>query len=384
MSTQPPATTGGANPRMRTPSPTTLLLLTVGFAAGFASRPFVDDTTDLTPSPAETPRAQPSPELTPDELATIELFQQAAPSVVFVTSLSVGRDLAGRNVVQVPQGTGSGFVWDSQGHVVTNFHVIADADAVHVSFADQSMWEARVVGVAPEKDLAVLRVDVPPELLRPIPVDTTSQLRVGQAAFAIGNPFGLDHSLTTGVISAIGREIESLTRTPIRDVIQTDAAINPGNSGGPLLDSSGRLIGVNTAIYGPSGAYAGIGFAIPDELVSWVVPDLIRYGEVRRPSMGVQLARAEMQRQLRVEGALILAVVDGSGAEEAGLRPTTRDARGRIILGDIIVEVDGTPVGSSDDLVLALERRSVGDRVAVTVSQEGRMRTVTVTLGSAR
>lgn len=383
MRSQPPATTGGGTPRMLTPTRSMFLLLTVGFVAGFASRPLVDDTTDGSPSQAETPLVQRSAELAPDELATIELFQQAGPSVVFVTSLSVRRDLAGRNIAQVPQGTGSGFVWDSQGHVVTNFHVIADADAIHVSFSDQSMWEARVIGVAPEKDLAVLRVDAPPDLLRPIPVDTTAQLRVGQAAFAIGNPFGLDHSLTTGVISAIGREIESLTRMPIRDAIQTDAAINPGNSGGPLLDSKGRLIGVNTSIYSPSGAYAGIGFAIPAEIVGWVVPDLIRYGEVRRPSMGVQVADAEMSRRLRVEGALILGVVGGSGAEEAGLRPTARDARGRIVLGDVITEVDGTPVGSPADLVLALERRSVGDRVPVTLTRGGRMRTVTVTLGPA-
>jgi protease Do-like 1, chloroplastic len=361
-----------------------LLLSLAGFAIGFAFRPLVEEATNRNPGYLEARPPAPSAELAPQELATVELFQRASPSVVFVTSLEVRRDLAGRNVAEVPRGTGSGFVWDDQGHLVTNFHVIKDADVVHVSFADQSIWEARVVGVAPAKDLAVLQVDVPMGRLRPIAVGTASELRVGQAAYAIGNPFGLDHSLTTGVISAMGREIESQARIPIRDVIQTDAAINPGNSGGPLLDSGGRLIGVNTAIYSPSGAYAGIGFAIPVEVVSWVVPDLIRYGEVRRPSMGVQLATADVQRQLRVEGALVLAVVSGSGAEEAGIRPTTRDVRGQVILGDLIVEVDGTPVRSSTDLVLALERRSAGDRVAVVVSRDGDTRTVEVTLGPTR
>jgi S1-C subfamily serine protease len=221
--------------------------------------------------------------LTDDERETIALFEQASPSVVYITSLSVRRDLFTLNVLEIPQGTGSGFVWDDAGHIVTNFHVIQNADRAQVTLADRSTWVAELVGVAPAKDLAVLRIDAPAAKLRPLPVGSSEDLRVGQTVLAIGDPFGLDQTLTTGVISALGREIESVAQIPIRDVIQTDAAINPGNSGGPLLDSSGRLIGVNAAIYSPSGAYAGIGFSIPVDTVKWVVPELIEHGELRRP-----------------------------------------------------------------------------------------------------
>ncbi|MDX1643763.1 MAG: trypsin-like peptidase domain-containing protein, partial [Thermoanaerobaculia bacterium] len=198
-----------------------------------------------------------------DERATIELFQNASPSVVFITSIAYRRSVFSLNVQQIPRGTGSGLLWDGDGHVVTNFHVVQGANLAQVTLADQTTWDAELVGVAPEKDLAVLAIDAPRETLRPVPLGRSSDLRVGQKVFAIGNPFGLDHSLTTGIISALGREIESPARLVIRDVIQTDAAINPGNSGGPLLDSAGRLIGFNTAIFRPSGASAGIGFAIP-------------------------------------------------------------------------------------------------------------------------
>jgi S1-C subfamily serine protease len=202
--------------------------------------------------------------------------------------------------------------------------------------------------------------------------------------FAIGNPFGLDHTLTTGVISALGREIGSVAEVPIRDVIQTDAAINPGNSGGPLLDSSGRLIGVNTAIYSPSGAYAGIGFAIPVDTVQWVVPDLIQHGRVMRPSLGIEVASAQVARQLGIRGALILDVVENGAAARAGLRPTRRDMRGRLVLGDIITAIDGQPVTSSGDLLLLLEQREVGETVRVTIRRGNREQTVPVTLQRAR
>ena len=204
---------------------------------------------------------------------------------------------------------------------------------------------------------------------------------MGQKVLAIGNPFGLDQTLTTGVISALGREIESVTREPIRNVIQTDAAINPGNSGGPLLDSAGRLIGVNTAIYSPSGAYAGIGFAIPVDTVRWVVPELIAKGRIVRPTLGVEMVTAQTVAGLEVEGALIYRVVRGSGADEAGLRGTRRDRLGRIEFGDIIVEIDGKPVRSSDDLILLLERHRVGDTVEVTALRDGQRRTFSVRLG---
>ncbi|MEP0346693.1 S1C family serine protease, partial [Rhodopirellula bahusiensis] len=206
------------------------------------------------------------------ETRTIELFRVTSPSVVHITTSKVARDYFSMNVQEIPQGSGTGFVWDKAGHIVTNNHVIQNADVAMVAFDDQTSYPAKLVGVAPDKDLAVLLIDAPAERLRPIPRGVSADLEVGRTALAIGNPFGLDQTLTTGVISALGREIKSDSGVPIKDVIQTDAAINPGNSGGPLLDRSGQLIGVNTAIYSPSGAYAGIGFAIPVDTVRWVVP----------------------------------------------------------------------------------------------------------------
>jgi S1-C subfamily serine protease len=339
---------------------------------------------------AGVPAAAAAHEVTPrgalrsEERATIELFRAASPAVVFITSIALRRDAFRFNLLEIPRGSGSGFVWDDRGHVVTNFHVIQGASAAKVTLADQSTWEAELVGVAPEKDLAVLRIDAPVARLRPIPVGTSHDLLVGQTVLAIGNPFGLDQTLTTGVISALGREIESAARIPIRDVIQTDAAINPGNSGGPLLDSAGRLIGVNTAIYSPSGAYAGIGFAIPADTVNWVVSDLIAHGKVMRPTLGVELASTELARRLGIDGVLVLDVVPGGGAARAGLRPTRRDAVGRIVLGDVIVAVDGERVRSSNDLVLALEQRKVGDAVTVTVQRDRHKQDIRVTLGPSR
>jgi S1-C subfamily serine protease len=317
------------------------------------------------------------------ERATVQLFQQASPSVVFITSLSVRRSPFRFNTMQIPSGSGSGFVWDDRGHIVTNFHVIQGADAARVTLADQSTWDAKVVGAAPEKDLAVLRIEAPADQLLPIPIGTASDLQVGQQVLAIGNPFGLDHTLTTGVISALGREIDSVARIPIRDVIQTDAAINPGNSGGPLLDSSGRLIGVNTAIYSPSGVYAGIGFAIPVDTVQWVIPDLIQHGRVMRPNLGVQVASPQVARQLRVTGALILEVARGGAADRAGLRGTVRDDRGRLLLGDAIVALDDKPVRSFGDLLLLLEQHEVGDTVVLTAARNGKQRKVRVSLQGA-
>src|SRR5687768_4690504 len=222
------------------------------------------------------------------EEATIQLFERSAPSVVFITTTSQQQDYWSRNIYEIPAGTGSGFIWDSKGHVVTNYHVIQNAYRAKVTLSDGSAWDAEVVGIEPRKDIAVLKIkaDVP---LRPLPIASSDDLKVGQSVFAIGNPFGLDQTLTTGVISALGREINSVTGIPIRDVIQTDAAINPGNSGGPLLDISGRLIGVNTAIVSPSGVFSGIGFSVPVDVVRWVVPDLIRYKGVRRPVLGIEL-----------------------------------------------------------------------------------------------
>jgi S1-C subfamily serine protease len=313
-------------------------------------------------------------ELAADEKSTIELFKRVSPSVVYITSKTVRQDLFSFNAMEVPQGTGSGFVWDANGFIVTNFHVIKDAQAADVTLADHSTWEARLVGVAPDKDLAVLRIDAPKNLLPAIAIGTSSDLEVGQKVFAIGNPFGFDQTLTTGVISGLGREIESVTRRPIEGVVQTDAAINPGNSGGPLLDSAGRVIGINTAIFSPSGAYAGIGFAVPVDVVNRLVPQIIRDGKVRKAGLGISIAEDYTVRRLGVEGTLVLGVVPDGAADKAGLRPTRRDRRGALVLGDLIVAVDGQPVRESRDLFRHLDAHDVGDVVRLRV-RRGRQET---------
>lgn len=320
------------------------------------------------------------------ERATIELFREEAPAVVFITTLERRVDFFRRQALEVPRGSGSGFIWDEIGHVVTNYHVVSGRGTVRaeVTLADQSTWDAKVVGWAADKDLAVLKIDAPRERLHPIKVGTSADLQVGQTVLAIGNPFGLDQTLTTGVISAVGREIMSLDRLPIRDAIQTDAAINPGNSGGPLLDSAGRLIGVNTQIYSPSGASAGIGFAIPADTVNWVVPDLIRYGEIRRPILGVELADDQYLRRLGIEGALIFRVTPGTGAAKAGLLSTRRARSGDVLLGDIITAIDGEPVKSSSDVFLLMERHEPGDIVQVTVLRDRESIDQPVELGAPR
>ena len=319
-------------------------------------------------------------ELFSGEKSTIALFRQASPAVVNITAIGVQRDLFTLNLYQIPQGTGSGFVWDTRGNIITNFHVIQNADTAQVTLADQSNWKARVVGVAPDKDLAVLRNDAPANRLPPIPLGTSKDLQVGQSVFAIGNPFGLDQTLTTGVISALNREIESVTRRPIQGVIQSDAAINPGNSGGPLLDSAGRLIGVNTAIYSPSGASAGIGFAIPVDTVNRIVPELIRSGKVTRPGLGVQIADEQIAQRLGVSGVLVVDVAKGSAASRAGIQPTRRDAEGRLRLGDIIVAIDGKKVTTPNDLFLLLEKYQIGDAVTISMLRDGKTIQAKVTL----
>src|SRR5579885_179520 len=326
-----------------------------------------------------------------DEKATIQVYKNTRDSVVHISTFALRRDVFNRNVQQIPEGTGSGFVWDKDGHVVTNYHVIQNADAAQVTLTleggkKNAKYYARVVGVQPDKDLAVLWINAPSSQLRPIPVGSSKDLQVGQDAFAIGNPFGLDQSLTKGIISARGREIESVAGTPSKDGIQTDAAINPGNSGGPLLDSSGRLIGVNTAIYSPSGANAGIGFAIPVDVVNPTVTQLIRTGQAaRRPRLGVQVADRQFAREQGVEsGALIIGVVPGSPAEAAGLRGTSATSSGRVKrLGDVIVAIDGEPIRTPTDLFTALGERSPGDTVVVTYLRDGERRQVKVKLQAA-
>ena len=336
-------------------------------------------------APARAPLPPPSTsvleDLAPEERRAISVFRENAPSVVHVTNLDVQRNSFSFNVFEVPKGTGTGFVWDDRGHVVTNFHVIRGAEAAEVAFADQSTFRAELVGVAPHKDLAVLRIAAPRESLRPVELGDSLSLVVGQSVYAIGNPFGLDQTLTTGVISGLGREIQSLTGRPIQGVIQTDAAINPGNSGGPLLDSRGRLIGVNTAIVSPSGTYAGIGFAVPVETVARIVPQLIEHGRVIRPGLGVNIADDAVAQRLGVKGVLVLSLDLPSGAAaKAGLRGTRRDSRGRLVLGDMIVGLDDAQIGNSQDLFRALEDREIGDTIEVSVRRKGRVRRLQVTL----
>ncbi len=329
-------------------------------------------------------RITPRGDLSGAEKTTIDIFRKMAPSVVHITTLEVRRDIFRLDVFTIPSGTGSGFVWDDQGHIVTNFHVIQNANAVRVTLSDQSVWSASLVGQFAAKDLAVLKVEAPKERLVPVVVGTSRDLIVGQHAFAIGNPFGFDHTLSTGVISGLGREIMSVGRRPIQGVIQTDAAINPGNSGGPLLDSAGRLIGINTAIYSPSGTSAGIGFAVPVDTVLRVVPQLIERGKVVQPGLGVDVdEEGIVTRQLGIEGVLVLTVTPGKGGAQAGLRPTKREwATGRIILGDIIVGVNDKRVGDATDMYRELDRFHVGDVVKLSLLREGKNTTVSVKLSA--
>lgn len=329
-------------------------------------------------------KVDPVTTITDIETVTIKLFEETAPSVCFInTSQMTQASYWSRNVYETPAGSGSGFIWDKDGSIVTNFHVIKDASSISVTLSDMSTWEAEVIGAEPNKDLAVLRIKAPARVLAPIKVGDSEGLKVGQSVFAIGNPFGLDQTLTTGIISALGREIKSITGVPINDVIQTDAAINPGNSGGPLLDGSGRLIGVNTMIYSPSGASAGIGFSIPVGEVNSVVSDIVKYGEVRKPLIGVSLVNSQKTRQAGLEGALILNVVEDGPAAKAGLRETRRNNKGEFELGDIIIGINNLAVESNNDLFIALEQFAPGDKVSILYNRNGKERAVELVLGSS-
>jgi len=318
-------------------------------------------------------------DLAEDEKSTIELFRNASPSVVYITSIALRRNLFSLNVYEIPQGTGSGIIWDAQGRIVTNYHVISDANRIEVTLADRTTWKGVLVGAAPERDIAVLQISAPAAKLKPIAIGESDSLLVGQKVFAIGNPFGLDQTLTTGIISALNREISSATGRTIHGVIQTDAAINPGNSGGPLMDSAGRLIGVNTAIYSPSGGSAGVGFAVPVSEVNRVVPQIIRTGRVIRPGLGVSLANKNLSRELGVEGALVLNVQPGSTAEKAGLEGTRQVPEG-IILGDIITAVNDQPVNDYNSLRDELEKYEIGDSVTLTILRDSDISQVEIQL----
>jgi S1-C subfamily serine protease len=325
----------------------------------------------VTPAPAE---------LGPDERATISVFERATKSVVFIANTAIQRDFWSLDTMEVPQGSGSGFVWSKQGHIVTNFHVIYGASSIKVTLADRSEHQAKLVGADPDHDLAVLQIQASDHALEPLAIGASHDLRVGQKVLAIGNPFGLDHTLTTGVVSALGRTIKSMSQRTIEGVIQTDAAINPGNSGGPLLDSAGRLIGVNTQIISPSGAYAGIGFAVPVDTVNRIVPELIKHGKLIRPGLGVSLVPDATARRWGITGVIIGKVGRGSSADRAGLRGVRETGAGRIELGDVIVGVEGKPVETMDDFMDLMEKYKVGDRVKVDVMRNNKRLTVDVTL----
>jgi S1-C subfamily serine protease len=333
------------------------------------------------PAAASRPVA-PRGDFTAEEKAVIALFERSRDSVVFITTREQVRDFWTRNVFSVPRGTGSGFIWDEAGHIVTNFHVIQGASEAIVKLADGSDHKAALVGVSPSHDLAVLRIGAGRRLPAPLPLGSSHDLRVGQSVFAIGNPFGLDWTLTKGIISALDRSLDAGDGLTIEHLIQTDAAINPGNSGGPLLDSAGRLIGINTAIYSPSGASAGIGFAVPVDTVNRVVPQLIRHGKYSRPTLGIEIDEGVNQRltaMLEVKGVVILRVKPRSPAAAAGLQGVSMTRQG-IVPGDIITAVEGKPVDSVGKLAARLDEFKAGDRIRLTLLRQGRRVEVGVTL----
>ncbi len=316
------------------------------------------------PVPPPSPAAR-----TEDEKNTIGVFRSAAASTVFVTQTRIVEDYFAGTLQEVPTGSGSGFVWDDQGHVVTNFHVVEGARSVTVTFHDQQTFEAKVIGLEPRKDIAVLKVEAPAKLLVPVVTTKGGQLEVGQKTIAIGNPFGLDHTLTTGVISALGRQVAGAGGVTIRDMIQTDAAINPGNSGGPLLDSSGHLIGMNTMIYSKSGSSAGIGFAVPVTTIARIVPQIVKTGRAEQVGIGLAVdPQAQLERRLGVDGVIILQVPENGPAAAYGLKGLTRTRRG-LAIGDIVIGVDAKRIAHFDDLYGALDEHKPGDTVKLVVQR---------------
>jgi len=336
--------------------------------------------TGLNPD-AEARTITPRGHLSDLEKANIEIYEQASPCLVQVTNLAARSIGFGLEVQEVPKGVGSGFVWDQDGHIVTNFHVVQGAAAAHVTLGDHSTYDTRQISAYPDQDIAVLWIKAPKSHLHPIPVGTSHDLKVGQIVYTLGDPYGLDQTMTNGIVSALGREIHSVNGRVIRGVIQSTAAINPGNSGGPLLDSAGRLIGMNTAIVSQSGAFAGIGFSIPVDEINQIVPQLIRHGKVVRPRLGVQVGSDQLTRRLGIErGALVVRVMPDSPAAQAGMQGVERDEDGNIHLGDIIVAIDGKRIDNMSDLYDFLEHHRVGDTVTLTIVREGQRQDVQLKL----
>src|SRR3954447_4448201 len=342
-----------------------LLILVVLLLLGFVVfRPYVERSLFS----ATTPRAvEARGNLSDSEQSTIELFERVSPSVVQIVGKSSGNELTDGDETKVQSGTG--FIWDKAGNIVTNNHVVEGTSALAVRLSTGEAVRADIVGTAPNYDVAVIRISGAGALPPPIAVGSSSDLKVGQAAFAIGNPFGLDQSLTTGIISALKRRLPTSGGREIANVIQTDAAINPGNSGGPLLDSSGRLIGVNTAIYSPSGSNAGIGFAIPVDIVNRIVPELIRNGRVPTPGIGIVTGDEAVATRLGVEGVVIVRTAPNSPAEKAGLRGVNTSTGA---LGDVIVGANERQVRRLADLTDEIEQVGVGKTVNLTLNRGGR------------
>jgi S1-C subfamily serine protease len=322
------------------------------------------------------------PALATDEQNNVEVYKAISPGVVSIKSTSYRQDFFGD--VQEGQGSGSGAVIDDQGHILTNYHVIEGAQKLSASFGGGKTYPARVIGGDPDTDLAVIKVDAPRDQLTIVPLGDSDKLVVGQKVLAIGNPFGFDRTLTTGVISGLQRPIRARNGRPIEGAIQTDASINPGNSGGPLLDSRGRMIGINSQILSPSGASAGVGFAVPVSIARRVVPELIKNGVVRRPKLGVSTRSVkDLRGQVQLpadDGVLIIYAAPGGAAAVAGLRSTMQTEDGDIILGDIITSIDGQKVSSTDDLYRILDKHQVGDVVKVEVVRDSGRATVSVRL----
>lgn len=319
-----------------------------------------------------------------EEENTIGIFERTSPSVVFINTLDTQLNPWTRTYRETPLGSGSGFIWDNRGHVVTNFHVIKDSSSASVKLSDQRVYDAILVGASPRHDLAVLKINVPIDRPEPVPIGRSQDLKVGQKVFAIGNPFGLDHTLTMGIISALGRSIDSEAGGRIENLIQTDAAINPGNSGGPLMDSAGRLIGINTAIYSPSGSSSGIGFAIPVDNVNRVVPQLIAKGRYIRPILGVQMDQrynSLINQRFNIPGVAVLSTSPNTGAARAGLRGITEE-NNQSVLGDVIQKIGDREVYTVADLLDILDEYEAGDTVPLTIFRESKTITVEVTLTS--
>ena len=308
------------------------------------------------------------------ETKTIEIYRKVVPSTVNVSNMKLARTF-NYGEIEVPQGAGSGFVWNEDGHIVTNFHVVQGGTSFIVTFNnDPKQYKATLVGTAPDKDIAVLKLDEKPAKLIPVSIGSSKDLQVGQYAFAIGSPFGLDYSLSTGVISALGRKIDGIGGVKINDMIQTDAAINMGNSGGPLLNSSSNLIGMNTVIFSTTGSSAGLGFAVPVDTIKMVVPQLIKHGKIIRPGLGIGIVPVSMKRRMiqSSKGIIISYIDEKGGAAEAGLKGMTQDQYGRIYIGDVILSVDGQPVNNMDDIYQVIDKKKIGDLVDIIYRRDGK------------